>query len=728
MSMSMDSKEVLLPYDEQETKGEQTPTRSRSIEGSRIYGSPSKEVFSPKLRPDATPSRSIESDILSTDELQQLERGNERSWFDKLMKKDISFYPPVEEEEVRDPLHRRFNLPSSELLIEDYACALQEMILLQGRMYLFPRHVCFACDLLGSVRSIVIPYSEITDIRKAKTAYIIPNAIEITVTDNKYLFTSFLFRREAYKGLSNFWAISKGISRALESTTDQQLGEEEEEDDPEGPESEWPDSSSVCERAEQAEALPQTLVPEVPNMSPGEKVQGMLIKEGSAGDSVPEIDEDIVLEGLSHPPKKTSADLDETLDESAYPAVIVETTLIACDVVEFYRLFFSQSTGFGRQMHKNRGDTDVKVSDWNKLNSANSSYAREVQYTSPINTSLPSFVTKKTTRVREMQTCRLVKEPASFVLETSASMLEIPYGDCFDVCMRWDVRNSGKAKEVEMTVRGNVKFKKSCFFKSKITSDTIKELKKTYEKWVALAKEVALGNVEIPPIAPVRRKSSVLVDANIKAGTRPEIASLSRPKLHIESDLAETVNNSVRTPKSESMKTSQEVQSPAMRSADNSFPPPATSDWKQTLIYSIAALAVLYVIYTTGTSVYRTLYPERLSSFRVEADSWGRGGRGSSDLLSIMDIKIQLWQRVVEDAINQGMQLDSSCPSARSLVVQAAHADAMVELTQKEIDSVEIRLNSLKRQLSKQQEQAEELKKLLMRGGQRLEEGTTVNR
>eukprot|EP00960_Hanusia_phi_P070932 767433-Hanusia_phi.AAC.4 len=66
--------------------------------------------------------------------------------------------------------------------------------------------------------------------------------------------------------------------------------------------------------------------------------------------------------------------------------LIVETTLIACDVVEFYRLFFSQSTGFGysppglliahcdkslpcrRQMHKNRGDTDVKISDWNKLN------------------------------------------------------------------------------------------------------------------------------------------------------------------------------------------------------------------------------------------------------------------------------------------------------------------------------------------------------------------------
>ena len=34
------------------------------------------------------------------------------------------------------------------------------------------------------------------------------------------------------------------------------------------------------------------------------------------------------------------------------------------------------------------------------------SFAREVQYTSPINTPLPSFISKKTTSVREMQSCR----------------------------------------------------------------------------------------------------------------------------------------------------------------------------------------------------------------------------------------------------------------------------------------------------------------------------------
>ncbi|MGB1601175.1 MAG: GRAM domain-containing protein, partial [Promethearchaeia archaeon] len=38
--------------------------------------------------------------------------------------------------------------------------------LLQGRLYIFPRHVCFACDLIGNVRSLVIAFADITEIRK----------------------------------------------------------------------------------------------------------------------------------------------------------------------------------------------------------------------------------------------------------------------------------------------------------------------------------------------------------------------------------------------------------------------------------------------------------------------------------------------------------------------------------------------------------------------------------
>jgi hypothetical protein len=46
----------------------------------------------------------------------------------------------------------------------------------------------------------MLTYADVC-ISKARTAFIFPNAIEITTRDQKLLFASFLFRREAYKGL-----------------------------------------------------------------------------------------------------------------------------------------------------------------------------------------------------------------------------------------------------------------------------------------------------------------------------------------------------------------------------------------------------------------------------------------------------------------------------------------------------------------------------------------------
>ena len=72
-------------------------------------------------------------------------------------------------------------------------------------MYIFPRHVCFACDLLGNNKSIKIDFHDIIDIKKAKTALIIPNAIKILTPSRKFIFTSFIFRDEALKGLQSLW-------------------------------------------------------------------------------------------------------------------------------------------------------------------------------------------------------------------------------------------------------------------------------------------------------------------------------------------------------------------------------------------------------------------------------------------------------------------------------------------------------------------------------------------
>ena len=53
----------------------------------------------------------------------------------------------------------------------------------------------------------------------------------------------------------------------------------------------------------------------------------------------------------------------------------------------------------------------------------------------------------------------------------------------------------GGAGECLLNIRAGVKFTKSCLFRSKIETDTLKELAKTYQEWAALAQKVATGQV-----------------------------------------------------------------------------------------------------------------------------------------------------------------------------------------------------------------------------------------
>ncbi|KAL0379779.1 UNVERIFIED_CONTAM: protein VASCULAR ASSOCIATED DEATH 1, chloroplastic [Sesamum angustifolium] len=76
-----------------------------------------------------------------------------------------------------------FRLPPDEVLIQDFNCALQENFLLQK----------------------IIPFHEITSVRRAKAVAVFPTAIEIMAGGKKYFFTSFLFRDEAFKLISEGW-------------------------------------------------------------------------------------------------------------------------------------------------------------------------------------------------------------------------------------------------------------------------------------------------------------------------------------------------------------------------------------------------------------------------------------------------------------------------------------------------------------------------------------------
>ncbi|KAJ4470951.1 hypothetical protein J3R30DRAFT_3803639 [Lentinula aciculospora] len=99
------------------------------------------------------------------------------------------------------------NIPEGDYLIEDYGCALQREILIQGRLYISENHICFHANILGWITDLSIPIDEIISLEKKMTAFVIPNAILITTRQSKYTFASFLSRDTTYDVIYNIWRL-----------------------------------------------------------------------------------------------------------------------------------------------------------------------------------------------------------------------------------------------------------------------------------------------------------------------------------------------------------------------------------------------------------------------------------------------------------------------------------------------------------------------------------------
>ncbi|KAJ2783886.1 hypothetical protein H4R18_001442 [Coemansia javaensis] len=106
------------------------------------------------------------------------------------------------------------NIPINELLIEDYGCALQRDILVQGRLYLTESFVCFYSNIFGWVTTLVIAFDEIVSLEKRMTALIIPNAIQVSTLHAKHFFGSFIYRDSAFNQIYDLWAKSRNEKNA----------------------------------------------------------------------------------------------------------------------------------------------------------------------------------------------------------------------------------------------------------------------------------------------------------------------------------------------------------------------------------------------------------------------------------------------------------------------------------------------------------------------------------
>lgn len=91
------------------------------------------------------------------------------------------------------------------ILTLDYSCAFVADILLQGHLYITPNYFAFYSNVFGYVTKLLIPVISVTQISKEKTAKIFPNAVCVTVSDDKFVFGSFLSREAAFKLMTSIW-------------------------------------------------------------------------------------------------------------------------------------------------------------------------------------------------------------------------------------------------------------------------------------------------------------------------------------------------------------------------------------------------------------------------------------------------------------------------------------------------------------------------------------------
>ncbi|XP_050154884.1 protein VASCULAR ASSOCIATED DEATH 1, chloroplastic-like isoform X2 [Malus sylvestris] len=373
-----------------------------------------------------------------------------------------------------------FRLPPEEVLIEDFNCAFQENILIQGHMYLFVHYICFYSNIFGFETKKIIPFQEVTSVRRAKTAGIFPNAIEIFAGSKKYFFASFLSRDEALKIINDGWLqFVDGGKEFREQDLLSETGSQE--------------NGVGIEKVESSQFLVNELesTDRDIHVSQDSKLASSVVDD-SALTSIPE-QHDIVKEDLEPAQNSDPSCSKDTLiwkeENSDAPNVPECYTKVAesqfpIKVEDFFSLFFSDDV-FTESFHRSCGDKELKCTPWNPHDKFG--FSRDVSFQHPIKI----YFGAKFGSCQELQKFR-VHRNSHLVIETSQEINDVPYGDYFRVEGFWDIeRDPDVSKDCcNLKIYANVAFSKRTVWKGKIVQSTMEECREVFETWINMAHEL----------------------------------------------------------------------------------------------------------------------------------------------------------------------------------------------------------------------------------------------
>ncbi|PIN02631.1 hypothetical protein CDL12_24852 [Handroanthus impetiginosus] len=391
----------------------------------------------------------------------------------------------------------------------------------------------------------IIPFHEITSVRRAKAVAVFPTAIEIIAGGKKYFFTSFLFRDEAFKLINEGWLQHSNGSKEI---TDQQEGKPAVSSQENG-------SSTVEESGSSRRSVDEFDISESDKNGPIlEESKHFGESENVSTSSIVEVKEESSVEAAPiiecSSSAKSSVWQPEEMDAPGVPegyTKVVESKF-PIRAEEFFNLFFSDDgIKFHESFHRKCGDKDFKCTKWQphekfghtrdlsfqhpikiyfgarfgschevqkyrvyrnrqKVNSvfSNTSSAsiliillHEIDYIMILSSTLTFVLTLVKPVACSNNSCYteflvVVTICCHLIVDTSQEVNDVPYSDYFTVEGRWDAEEDGNDSNPGCILRVyiNVAFSKKTMWKGKIVQSTVEECREAYAIWIDLAHEV----------------------------------------------------------------------------------------------------------------------------------------------------------------------------------------------------------------------------------------------
>ncbi|XP_011017354.1 PREDICTED: GRAM domain-containing protein YSP2-like isoform X4 [Populus euphratica] len=332
-----------------------------------------------------------------------------------------------------------FRLPPEEVLVQDFNCAYQGSILLQGHLYLFVHYICFYSKIFGFETKKTIPFHEVTSVKRAKTAGIFPNAIEVFARGKKYFFASFLSRDEALNLIKGGWLQHGNGSNLI---------------------AEQQDLISVSSSLDNGLVVIEKVnsFKQTSELDSPDSVSMIQIQVAD------ELAQDVEL--VRNSDSSSSATLAWNVENFNAPQICesfkeVGQTKFPIKVEEFFYLFFSDDAAkFVESFHSRCGDKDFRCSLW--YIDDKSGHARDVSFQHPIKI----YFGAKLGSCQEVQKFRVYRN-SHLIIETSQEISNVHFGDCFRVEGLWDVTRDGDGSNEGCILRiyVNVVFSKKTIFK-----------------------------------------------------------------------------------------------------------------------------------------------------------------------------------------------------------------------------------------------------------------------